>query len=204
MTVAVQGFGNVGSWSARFAAEAGFRVVAVSDISGGTYTAAGLDLDALEQHRARGGVMADYPDGDRITNAELLALECSVLIPAAGGDVITGENSDDVRAQIIVEGANHPMSGEADAALNERGVTIAPDILANAGGVIVSYFEWTQNIQRFRWEEEQVVRELKRTLISAYRSVWEMAQQSGVTMRRAAYLIAVERVAEAIRLRGFV
>ncbi len=204
MTLAVQGNGNVGSWTARLAFQAGFPVVAVSDVAGGVYREGGLDIDALEQHRRGGGALADFPGGERITNDELLGLPCAVLIPAAAGDAVTEANRDTVQAGIIVEAANHPLTAEADAALSERGVVIVPDILANAGGVIVSYFEWTQNIQQFRWDEDRVNRELVRILTLAYGSVRELACQRGQTMRQAAYRIAVERVAEAIRLRGFV
>jgi len=203
-TIAIQGYGNVGSWVARFASLAGFPVVAVSDVAGGVYRERGLDIEALDRHRQAGGGVADFPGGDRVTNEALLALPCAVLVPAALGDVITEANCHAVRAQIVIEGANHPVTVEADAALASRNVIVVPDILANAGGVTVSYFEWTQNIQQFRWDEERVVRELERILSGAYRSVRDLARERGLTMRRAAYVIAVERVAQAIRLRGFV
>jgi glutamate dehydrogenase (NAD(P)+) len=202
--VAVQGFGQVGSWAARLACQAGFRVVAVSDISGGLHNEHSIDIDALTEHVETGGVLADFPGGERISNEELLALPCEVLVPAATGDVVTSANAGAVRAQIVIEAANHPLTYDADAALAERGVLVVPDILANAGGVIVSYFEWTQNIQQFRWELDRVNAELERMLLPAYRAVRALSQERGVTMRRAAYLIAVERVARAIRLRGFV
>jgi glutamate dehydrogenase (NAD(P)+) len=200
----IQGYGNVGSWTARLAFKAGLPVVAVSDISGGVHNEAGLDIDALDSHREEGGALVDFPGGDRITNEKLLALPCAILIPAAAGDVITEANCGDVRAEIIVEAANHPLTPGSDAALNKRGVFIVPDILANAGGVTVSYFEWTQNIQRFRWDEERVTHELERTMIRAYRSVRELARERKLTLRQAAHYIAVERVAQAIHLRGFV
>ena len=203
-TIAIQGFGNVGSWAARCAVGGGFQVAAVSDISGGVYNPNGLDIDALYRHVRDGGVLAEFPGGDRITNEELLSLPCDVLIPAALGDAITTENCGSIRAKIVVEGANHPCTAAADAVLTERGVLVVPDILANAGGVTVSYFEWTQNIQRFRWDEDRVARELKRILLTAYRNVRELAADKNLTMRQATYRIAVERVAEAIRLRGFV
>ena len=203
-TIAIQGHGNVGSWAARLTFQAGFPVVAVSDVAGGVHNEGGLDIHALDQHRRDGGTLSEFPGGEPITNDELLALSCSVLIPAAAGDVITEANCHTIRADIILEGANHPLTATADAALSERGVFVLPDILANAGGVTVSYFEWTQNIQQFRWEEERVNRELTRTLLQAYHSVRELASEKGLTMRQAAYRIAVTRVAEAIRLRGFV
>ena len=201
--LAIQGHGKVGAWTARLAFQAGFPVMAVSDRSGGIHSERGLDIDALDRHRAEGGALVDFPGGDRISNAELLALRCAVLIPAATGDAITEANCEAVRADLIVEGANHPLTAEADVALSERGVLIVPDILANAGGVTVSYFEWTQNIQQFRWDEERVTSELERVLIGAYRSVKDLAGERELTLRRASYRIAVDRVAEAIRLRGF-
>jgi glutamate dehydrogenase (NAD(P)+) len=204
MPLVIQGFGNVGSWTVRLASQAGFPIVAVSDLAGGIYHERGLDIEALQRHRQDGGTLSDFPAGERITNDELLALPCAALIPAAAGDVITRENWQEVRAEIIIEAANHPLIPDADAALSERGVLIVPDILANAGGVTVSYFEWTQNIQQFRWEEERVSRELARILTHAYRAVHALASERGLTLRRAAYLIAVDRVAKAIRLRGFV
>jgi glutamate dehydrogenase (NAD(P)+) len=204
VTVAVQGNGNVGSWAARLAATAGFPVVAISKSTGGIYDARGLDIDALDRHRAQGGDLTSFPGAEQITNDELLALPCVALVPAAIDDVITESNCDRVRAQIIVEAANHPITAGADAALEGEGVTVLPDILANAGGVIVSYFEWAQNIQQFRWEEARVNSELERMLLAAYRSVREVAAQHKLTMRRAAHRIAVGRVAQAIRLRGFV
>jgi glutamate dehydrogenase/leucine dehydrogenase len=204
MPVAIQGNGNVGSWTARLAAEAGFPVVALSDISGGIHAKDGLDINAVRCHLAEGGGLVEFLHADRITNAELLALPCAVLIPAAGGDVIDESNCDSVRADIIIEAANHPLTAEADAALTQRGAIIVPDILANAGGVTVSYFEWTQNIQSFRWEEERVNGELARIMTKAYGAVRDLSRERRLSMRRAAFLIAVERVAEAIRLRGFV
>ncbi|MCH7837650.1 MAG: glutamate dehydrogenase [Chloroflexi bacterium] len=203
-SLAIQGYGNVGSWTARLTFKAGFPVIAVSDIFGGIYNEGGLDIEALDKHLEEGGALAEFSGGDTITNAQLLALPCKVLIPAAAGDAVTEANCDDVRAEIIIEGANHPLVANADAALNERGVLIMPDILANAGGVIVSYFEWTQNIQRFAWDEERVQHELERALLRAYRTVRELSREKEMTMRQAAYFIAVERVAQAIRLRGFV
>lgn len=204
VSIAIQGFGNVGSWTARLATEAGFRVIAVSDINGGTYNATGLDVSNLLNHVNEGGPLPEFPGGDTITNQQLLAIPCDVLIPAANGDVITTSNSDDVRAAYIIEAANHPVTKEADQALAENGTAIVPDVVANAGGVIVSYFEWTQNIQQFRWEEERVNTELATRITRAYRAVAELSRERGISMRRSAYLLAVERVAEAIMLRGFV
>jgi glutamate dehydrogenase (NAD(P)+) len=203
-TIAIQGNGNVGSWAARLASQAGFPVVALSDHAGGVYSKRGLDIDAVTKHTANGGTLAGFPGGDHITNDDLLALACTVLIPAAIENVISPENCYRVAAEIIIEAANHPIAPEADAALSQRGVLILPDVLANAGGVTVSYFEWTQNLQQFRWDEERVNGELRRILVGAYRQVRDLAKEQGITYRRAAYRIAVERVAQAIRLRGFV
>ena len=204
LAIAIQGFGNVGSWAARIADEAGFPVVAVSDITGAVYDETGLDITAVMNHVNDGGLVSEFPGGDAISNAELLSLQCDVLIPAANGDAITTANCDDVRADIIIEAANHPLTADADEALTQRGTLIVPDILANAGGVIVSYFEWTQNIQQFRWEEKRVNGELATRITQAYRSVSDLSRERRIPMRRGAYLLAVERVAEAIMLRGFV
>ena len=203
-TLAIQGNGNVGSWAAKLASQAGFPVVALSDTSGGVYNAQGLDIDAVEQHVAAGGKLTDFRGGDRVTNAELLALPCSVLIPAALGDAINEDNCDAVRAGAVIEAANHGLTAGADESLGARGVPVVPDIVANAGGVIVSYFEWAQNIQQFRWDEGRVSSELERLLLAAYQPVRDLANERGLSMRRAAHRLAVERVAQAIRLRGFV
>jgi glutamate dehydrogenase (NAD(P)+) len=203
-TVAIQGYGNVGSWTARLAAQAGYRVVALSTKDGAVYRERGLNIAALEDHVRRGGHLLDFGECDRIANEDLLMLPVDVLIPAAIDCVITESNAPKVRARAILEAANRPMTSAADAELQSRGVLIIPDILTNAGGVIVSYFEWTQNIQQFRWDEERVNTELERVLLAAYRSVRDLAREGSISMRRAAYRIAVARVAEAIRLRGFV
>lgn len=201
--VAIQGYGNVGSWAARLAADAGFRVVAVSDISGALYNGAGIDIRALDEHLQH-EPLASFRGADRIRDEELLALPCDVLIPAAIDDVITSENWRSIRAPIIIEAANHAITLTADLALTDGGTTIVPDILANAGGVTVSYFEWTQNIQQFRWDQARVNAELAKIMKAAYRAVKAKADEERLSLRRAAYVLAVERVARAIRLRGFV
>lgn len=203
VTVAIQGYGNVGSWAAKYLSEAGFPMVAVSDISGGIHREGGIDIEALARHRSDGGALNEFPGAEPISNTDLLGLECTVLIPAAIGDVVNAANSDDIRAEIVIEAANHPLTAEADNVLTDRGTIIVPDILANAGGVTVSYFEWTQNVQRFRWDEARVASELERTLVAAYQLVRELANRSRMSMRQAAHHIAVERVAEAIQLRAF-
>ncbi|MEX2246094.1 MAG: Glu/Leu/Phe/Val dehydrogenase dimerization domain-containing protein [Dehalococcoidia bacterium] len=204
VSVVVQGFGNVGSWAARLAQEAGFRVLGAGDLRGARYDAAGIDVAAYTAWLAEGRAPAEFPSGDPIDPAKLLELPCDVLVPAATGEVIDAMNADHVRARYVIEAANHPVTAAADAILARRGVTIVPDILANAGGVIVSYFEWTQNIQQFRWPEQRVNEELEAKIVGAYRELREHASERGLTLRDAAYAIAVARVAQAIRLRGFV
>lgn len=204
ISVVIQGFGNVGSWAARLADEAGFRVVGAGDVRGACYRPEGLDVAALSAWIRDGNLPAEFPEAEGLDADSLVTLPCDVLIPAATGEVIHSGNAHGVRAKIIVEAANHPVTSAAEAILARRGVTIVPDILANAGGVIVSYFEWTQNIQQFRWAESRVNEELRERLLLAYREVRDTAKERGVTLRDAAFAIAVARVAQAIRLRGFV
>jgi glutamate dehydrogenase (NAD(P)+) len=202
--VAVQGFGNVGSHAAAALARLGCRIVAVSDASGGVWNPDGLDVAELVR-RARAGVVGhDGMEAERITNEELLALDCEILVPAAVGGVLHAGNVGRVRARLVVEGANGPTTPAAERMLTEGGVTVAPDLLANAGGVIVSYLEWTQNTQNATWERAQVDAELSRRLVAAAREVRERAAADGRTLRQAAYRVAVERVARAVRLRGYV
>jgi glutamate dehydrogenase (NAD(P)+) len=202
--VVLQGFGNVGSWAARLFYENGCRVLAVSDVDGGVYNPNGLDIPGLVQHKASGGTVPEFAGGDRISNAELLELECDVLTPAAIDNVITPRNAPRVKARVVLEAANHPVTFEADKVLNDRGIIVLPDILVNAGGVTVSYFEWTQNLQEFRWEEDRVNAELKKVMVRAYRAVYERATAQGINYREAAFDIGVDRVARAVNLRGFV
>ena len=202
--LAIQGFGNVGSWAARLLDGFGCRVVAVSDVNGGIYHPAGLDIRALGSFVQEGGSVGDFPGGDWISNDDLLELDCEVLVPAAVDDVITYRNTSRIRARLILEAANHPITPEADDELNARGVTVLPDILVNAGGVIVSYFEWTQNLQEFHWEEDHVNEELRKTILKAYREVFQRAKSEKISYRQAAFEIGVRRVARAVELRGFV
>lgn len=204
-TVAIQGQGNVGGVAAELMAKEGFKVVAVSDISGGLYDPEGLDIPAIRKHLAvKGTTLETFPAGNakRITNAELLELPVTMLVPAALENQINGSNADRVRAEIIVEGANGPLSNEADEILEKKGVVIVPDILANSGGVIVSYFEWVQNIQSVSWNEEEVNAKLYEIISRGFEGVWEISQEKNVTLRTGAYLIAVKRVVEAKKLRG--
>jgi glutamate dehydrogenase (NAD(P)+) len=204
LTMAIQGFGNVGSWAARIAKAEGYNVVAVSDVNGGIYDPRGLRIADLLDHVEERGTVADYPDAEHIDWETLLELDVDVLVPAALGGVITKANADRIRAPLIVEGANHPITPLADHVLADRGVVIVPDILANAGGVTVSYLEWTQNIQQFHWDEDEVNAELRKRMIKAYRQVRDYARTHDTTLRQAAFILGVERVVEAASLRGYV
>ena len=203
--VAIQGMGNVGGISAKLLSEQGCRVVAVSDVSGGVYDPRGLNLEEIMAYlSSRGNLLSGYdvPNVRHITNDELLALDVTLLIPAALENQINISNADAVRAKIIVEGANGPLSVEADEILTQKGVTVVPDILANAGGVIVSYFEWTQNIQSLSWDLDDINAKLERKLTDAFEGVVGTADKYGTSLRMGAYIIAVRRVAEAKKLRG--
>ncbi len=202
-TVIVQGYGQVGSSAARKFVEDGALVVAVSDVSGGIYNSSGLDIAGLDRFLAGGGAMAEFAGGERVSNSELLELQADVLVPAAIEGVITSENAGGIKAKLIVEGANQPTTVAADMILAERSVAVVPDILANAGGVVVSYFEWAQNIQRFKWELTRVNAELESIMTSGYRATYAYSQTHGVSLRSAAYNIAVDRLTKAIELRGF-
>ena len=202
-TVAIQGFGNVGTHTAKFLRDAECRIVAVSDAHGGYFKADGLDvLDLLRHAQANGGRLDGYRGGDALTNAELLATECDVLIPAALGGVLTKANAAAVRAPIVVEAANAPVEPDADAVFESRGVTVLPDILVNAGGVTASYFEWVQNRQQYQWGIDRVRQELDRILGDAFEQVWQLAKSRKVSLRTAAYMVGVGRVARATVLGG--
>jgi glutamate dehydrogenase (NAD(P)+) len=182
----------------------GFHVVAVSDVKGGIADERGIDVAALDRWVAIAGSVAGFPGGRPITNDDLLAIACDYLVPAALGEVITAANASAVRARVIIEGANHPVVPAADEILAGRGIAVLPDVLVNAGGVTVSYFEWTQNIQQFRWPLERVNQELDQRMMDAYRTLTERSARDGTRPRQAAFDLSLERVAEAIRLRGFV
>ena len=202
ITVAVQGFGNVGGVAARIFHAMGAKVVAVSDALGGLYNASGLDIPALLECANRDGSLTRHPGGEAISSRALLELPVDVLVPAATENQITAENAARIQAKMIVEGANGPTTPSADRILEQNGVIVIPDILANAGGVIVSYFEWVQDLQFFFWSEDQVNSKLEEIMVRAYRDVLTMSQTKNVNMRLAAYLIGVSRVAEATSLRG--
>jgi glutamate dehydrogenase (NAD(P)+) len=201
--IVIQGFGNVGYWAAKLAAEAGARVVAVSDVAGGAYNPNGLDVDAVARHLDEELSVTSYPGADAVENDELIELECDILIPAAIQGVIHSGNADRIKANLLVEAANGPTSPVADQMLRERGVHIVPDILANAGGVTVSYFEWVQNIQQFRWDLDQVNFELKKRMTRATQQVFTCAEEQSMSLRDAAFDLAVARVARAAEIRGY-
>jgi glutamate dehydrogenase (NAD(P)+) len=201
-TVAVQGYGNVGYHAAQIIHDYGAKIVAASDSGGGVYNPNGIHPRDLLKHKEENGTVQGYPDADNVTNEELLELNCSVLIPAAMENQITAENADRIQAEIIAEGANGPTTPLADEILHDKGKYHLPDILANAGGVTVSYFEWVQGLERHFWSEDQVNSGLERVMNTAFDSVWELFQKEKVNMRLASYILAVERVAEAMLLRG--
>ncbi|WP_222851478.1 Glu/Leu/Phe/Val family dehydrogenase [Phytoactinopolyspora mesophila] len=201
----VQGFGNVGSWVARELDALGARVIAVSDVSGAMLNDNGLDIPRLVQTVNAGGRVTDADISYvKLSHDELLTLECDVLVPAALGDCITSANARNIQASVVLEGANHPVTPQADAELAERGITVIPDILANGGGVTGSYFEWTQNIQQFTWTENRFNAELRERLDRVFDEVASYVEQRECTYRQAAYAIALERVVRAIQLRGYV
>lgn len=201
--IAIQGFGNVGSHTAKYLHDAGCRVVAISDTTGAYYRQDGIDiLGAMRYASHNDHLLRGYPDADIITNGELLELDVDVLIPAAIGGVITAENAPRIKAPIIVEGANAPTQPDADDILADRGTAVLPDILANAGGVTVSYFEWAQNRQFYRWNLDRVRGELDKTLTTAFEETWELARERKVSLRTAAFMLGISRVARATELSG--
>ena len=202
--IVVQGFGNVGMWTATLLQEMGCTVIGISDIGGGIYSEAGIDIGAAIAHKKESEFFSDMPGVDRITNEELLELECDFLVPAAIDGVIHAGNAPNLKAKVIVEAANHPLTPEADEIANDRGIPVLPDILVNAGGVVVSYFEWTQNLYQHQWEEERVNGELKKIMTRAYEAVRDTAKRDGITYREAAFDIGVGRVAHVADLRGFI
>jgi len=199
--IAVQGFGNVGSYFAKLIAQQGAIVVAISDSSGGVYNPDGVDIAAAFAHKRNGGRFADF-NGERITNDELIAIDCDVFAPCALEQVVTEDNADTIKARVVVEGANGPVTPAADAILEENGVLIVPDVLANAGGVVVSYFEWVQGLQEYFWKEDEVNQRLDEIITRAFDETWATYESRGVSMRLAAYGLAVQRVAEATVTRG--
>lgn len=201
-TVVVQGFGNVGAIAARLLHDSGFKIVAVSDVYGGIYNKDGLDIPRLQAYLLEMGKVAGFAHSEEVSNTDLLELPCDVLIPAALGHQITGHNADRLRCKIIVEGANGPTSPEADQILHEKGILVVPDILANAGGVTVSYFEWVQGLMHLFWSEDEVNQKLEQIMGRACDQVFEMTTKSGMRPRMSALRIGIGRLAEAKKLRG--
>lgn len=201
-SVVIQGFGNVGSISAQMLRKLGCKIVGLSNIHGGIYNPDGIDVQEARRYANEHGCLQGLPGTDAVTNAELLLLPCDVLVPAATENQITASNAPHIQARIVVEAANGPTTSEADRILNERGIMVVPDILANAGGVTVSYFEWVQNLQRFFWSEDEINSRLGKIMLNAFESVHLLAAERGISLRLAAYLLAVSRVAEAATIRG--
>ena len=200
--VAVQGYGNVGAYTAIFLHQMGCRVIGASDSKGGVYSRKGLDPIALFTHKERTGSVKDFPGSEAVSNEELLCMECDILVPAALENVITARNARDIRARIVAEGANGPTTTEADSILNRSNVLVVPDILANSGGVIVSYLEWVQNLSREHWSEAEVEERLEKRMVKCFDDVYSLSQKENVPMRTAALMLGVGRVAEAIKTLG--
>jgi glutamate dehydrogenase/leucine dehydrogenase len=202
-TVAIQGIGNVGGWLAEILHEQNFKVVAVSDSQGGIYNAKGLDIHKVMAHKKKAGAVKGFPGAKNITNEALLELQVDVLAPSALENVITKDNAAHIKAPIVLEMANGPTTPEADAILDKKGILVIPDILANAGGVTVSYFEWAQNLYGYSWDLEEVDRKLERQMTRAFKAVHETAQKHKISFRAAANVLALSRIAKAMGLRGW-
>ncbi|MBC8043613.1 MAG: Glu/Leu/Phe/Val dehydrogenase [Rhizobacter sp.] len=200
--VVVQGFGNVGSISAQLLYEQGCRIVGISDVTGGYYNAKGININKAIEYVQKNRTLGGFTEADAVTNAELLELQCDVLVPAAKEDQITADNAERLKCKLIVEGANGPTLAEADPILSERRIMVVPDILANAGGVTVSYFEWVQDRQAYFWSVERVNRRLERAMRNAFDAVYESASRHQQTLRIGAYVMAVDKVAKTLKLRG--
>ena len=204
-TVAIQGFGNVGSWTAKCAKAAGLKIVAISDISGGLVDPNGFDPDKLSAYaKTNKGVIAGYPGAKAISGEAVLEQDVTVLIPAAMELQITGKNADKIKAKIIVEAANGPTDADADVILEKRGIPVVPDVLANGGGVTVSYFEWVQNLYRYFWTEEEVVERQEKMMVKAFNNIYDAAEKYHTTMRVGAYIVALEALSEPIKMRGII
>ena len=201
-TCAIQGFGNVGSVSAALLREKGVKIVAISDISGGYYDKNGIDVDMAISHCDKSRILEGGDFGTKITNEEILELDVDILIPAASGDQITEENAHNIKAKLIVEGANGPTAADADKILEEKGIMVIPDILANSGGVIVSYFEWVQDRQAYFWTENEVNTRLNRMMTEAFNKVYSTAEKYDTTLRLASYVYAIQKVSSVLKLRG--
>ncbi|HYH63000.1 MAG TPA: Glu/Leu/Phe/Val dehydrogenase dimerization domain-containing protein, partial [Solirubrobacterales bacterium] len=200
----VQGFGNVGSWAARIMQQLGSTMIAVSDANGAVQNDKGIDAVALHEHISEGGKITEFKDVEEIEPEDLVAVPCDVFIPAALGGMIREDNADRMNCKVIVEGANSPTTPAADEILNEKDTYIIPDVMANAGGVVVSYFEWVQNLQHFQWDERDVNDKLATKMRKAYRDVSARAKEEGLNLREASYLVGIERVVDAARTRGYI
>jgi glutamate dehydrogenase (NAD(P)+) len=201
-TCVVQGFGNVGSISAKLIEQLGVKIVGISDVTGGYYNPEGIKVAEAMAYSKANGNLGGFPGGKNISNAELLELECDILVPAAMEDQITDANAANIKAKLIVEGANGPTSANADKILNDKGIIVVPDILANAGGVTVSYFEWVQNRMGYFWSEEDVNSKADAVMMSAFETVYEAGTNHKVSMRTAAYIVSIDRVASTQKFRG--
>ena len=199
--IVIQGFGNVGSYAAKFLHEYGCKIVAVSDVTGGLYDPDGLDIPSLFDYNYKHRTIDGFEQGKKITNDELLALECDFLIPAALGSAIHDQNVDTLNCKVIIEAANGPVTGDAANKLWDKKIGIIPDILTNAGGVTVSYFEWVQNLQQFKWEEDDVNNRLEKKMVEAFNEVYELKKSKNVPMRIASFMVAIDRVERAYNLR---
>ena len=199
--IVIQGFGNVGSYAAKFLHEYGCKIIAVSDVTGGLFDPDGLDIPSLFDHNNKNRTIDGFKQGKKITNEELLALDCDFLIPAALGSAINDSNVDTLSCKVVVEAANGPVTGHAARSLHKRSIPVIPDILTNAGGVTVSYFEWVQNLQQFKWTEDEVNKKLEDKMVRAFHEVYSMKKERGVAMRIASFMVSIDRVHSAYNLR---
>ena len=202
-TAVIQGFGNVGSFAAKFLHEAGCKVIAVSDVTGGLHEPNGLDISSLTDYVKENRVIESFGQGKKLSNEELLTVQCDFLVPAALGGVIHKMNADNLNCRFVIEAANGPTTPPGDEILFDKSIPVIPDILTNAGGVTVSYFEWVQNLQQFRWEEDDVNAKLEKKMVSAYSEVSALRKEKKVSFRTAAFMVAIDRVARSVKLRGF-
>jgi glutamate dehydrogenase len=202
-TAVIQGFGNVGSATARLLAKEGAKIIAIMEIDGGIYNPDGIDPEDVLEYRKKAGTINGYPGSRKIGNEELFALDCDILVPAAMENQITKENAGQIKAKLVAEAANGPTTPEADEILSKKGIMLTPDILTNAGGVTVSYFEWVQNFMNYYWTEEEVNSKLEQKMVEAFDYIYQMSQDYKVNMRVAAYMASISRVAEAIKVRGW-
>ena len=200
--IVIQGFGNVGSFAGRFLHEMGSKIVAVSDVNGGLYDPDGLNIPSMIKHNNTNGTIKGFSQGDKVSNEDILNIECDFLIPAALGGVVHKMNVDKLNCKVIIEAANGPVTPPADDILFQKGVHVVPDILTNAGGVTVSYFEWVQNLQQFQWTEEEVNNKLEHKMVAAFNEVADMMNSKKTSMRMAAFAVAIDRVARSFEMRG--